>query len=67
MFQTWLPDIETKVGCLMKTLKVDRKGKFILIKLKAYYKQHSIAIKYTNSYLHKKYSFAKKNERHLSQ
>lgn len=44
----------------MKALKVDEKGKFILIKLKIYYQQHGITIKYATLYFHKENGFTKK-------
>lgn len=37
IFQTWLLDIEVKSEYLMKTLRVNKDSKFILIKVKAYY------------------------------
>ena len=44
----------------MKTLREDKGSKFILIKLKEYYQQYDIAIKYTTSYLYKENGFAKR-------
>ena len=47
----------------MKALKEDRKKEFILIKLKAYCQQHSIAIKYATPYFYQKNDFTKRGQK----
>ena len=37
IFQIWLPDVEVEVEYLMKALKINKRGEFILIKFKIYY------------------------------
>lgn len=49
----------------MKALRGNGRGEFILIKLKAYGQQYSIAIKYTTPYLHKENGLAKKGQKIL--
>lgn len=63
IFQTQLLGIIAKSRCLIKTLRVDRSNKFILIKLKVYYQQQNIIIKYTTYYLYKKNGLIKRRQK----
>ncbi len=57
-FQIWLLQVETKSGCLMKALRVDSGGEFILTKLRLFCEKRGIAIKYVASYMHKENGLA---------
>lgn len=62
-FQIWLPNIEVEVRYSIKTLRADKKDKFISVKLKAYCQQCNIGMKYTTLYLYKKNNLAKRRQK----
>ena len=65
VFQVWLPQVEAKSGCKMKTLQANRGGKFILTKLKKFCKKQRIIIKYATPYLHRENGLAESRWRIL--
>lgn len=58
-FQAWLPRVKVKSRCSIKTLQADGVGKFILVKLKLFYKKRGIAIKYAAPYVYEENGLAK--------
>lgn len=51
-FQIWLPKVENESKYLLKTFCADGGGEFISIKLRVFYKNRGMVLKYAISYIH---------------
>lgn len=63
VFQVWLPKIENESGKFLKMLRTNNREEFILAKLKDFYNQTRITIKYTEPYIHKENGLTKRGWR----
>ncbi len=51
-FKIWLPRVETEWNCKMGALRADRGGEYVSIKLRDFYKERGIQIRYATPYLY---------------
>lgn len=59
-FQDWVPQVESKAGCKLQSLRADGRGEFISIKLQNWCAGRGIKIKYAAPYMHEENGIAER-------